>query len=130
MFKITGRIVRAPKAFTAADHKSYGFTVAVPRTFKNREGKIETDFVAIQSPYIGDTNKKTVYDILKKGDLVDVEGDIRSYQTEKNGETIYGQNLVARNVKRLVSVKVDADNSEAAIAAATADEVEEAPAQA
>lgn len=101
MFKISGRVVREPKMITAKDHKVYLFTVAVPRTFKNRAGEIETDFVSLQSSYIGDPNKKTVYDLLGKGDIVDVEGDIRSYETEKDGEKIYGQNLVVSSVKRL-----------------------------
>lgn len=130
MFMIAGRIVRAPKKIAAADHKSFLFTVAVPRTYKNREGKIDTDFISVQSPYIADPNKVTIYDTLKKGDIVVVDGNIRSYQSQKDGETVYGQNLVARNVKRLSSGKVADDAAAEAIAAATAEDVEETPDQA
>jgi len=130
MFKISGRVVREPKLIAGADHKTYLLTVAVPRTFKNKKGEIETDFVSLQSAYIGDPAKKTVYDILKKGDIVDVEGDIRSYAQEKNGETVYGQNLVVSKIKRLYRATSAADaGAEAAIAAAAADEVYEAPQQ-
>lgn len=94
---LVGRTTRDPKI---VENKNGGktvlFTVAVERNYKDSEGNRPTDFVAVKA-FIQDKAKSNgPYDYLKKGQLIGVEAEIRTSQYEKDGETVYSQDIVVK----------------------------------
>lgn len=85
--------------------KYCNFTIAVPRAFKNEEGKKESDFVRIKVwRELADNVCKYVH----KGDKVAVVGKIQgnSYEDEK-GDKKYSTEIVADEVEFLVTKRAD-----------------------
>ncbi len=94
---LVGRTTRDPKI---VENKNGGktvlFTVAVERNYKDSEGNRPTDFVAVKA-FIQDKAKSNgPYDYLKKGQLIGVEAEVRTSQYEKDGETVYSQDIVVK----------------------------------
>lgn len=73
---LVGRLVRDPelKEMEGGRHLSF-ITLAVPRSFKNRNGEYETDF--IECTLWEQTAKNTV-EYCKKGNIVGVKGRVQS----------------------------------------------------
>ena len=94
---LVGRTTRDPKI---VENKNGGktvlFTVAVERNYKDSEGNRPVDFVPVKA-FIQDKAKSNgPYDYLKKGQLIAVEAELRSSQYEKDGETVYGLDVVVK----------------------------------
>ena len=94
---LVGRTTRDPKIVANKNGgKTVLFTVAVERSYKDSEGNRPTDFVAVKA-FIQDKAKSNgPYDYLKKGQLVGVEAEIRTSQYEKDGKTVYSQDIVVK----------------------------------
>lgn len=75
-------------------------TVAVTRSFKNENGKYETDFIDV---VIRGTIAKTTTEYCKKGDIIGVKGSIRSDIINNEKKMI----LVAERITFLSSKKED-----------------------
>lgn len=94
---LVGRLTRDPQII---DNKNGGktvlFTVAVERSYKDKDGNRPTDFVPVKA-FVQDKAKSNgPYDYMKKGQLVAVEAELRSSQYEKDGETVYGLDVVVK----------------------------------
>lgn len=93
---LIGRMTRAPKLVSSVSGTSViNFTLAVDRSFKNRDGERECDFlqcVAFGKPaeLIG------VY--MQKGELLAVSGRLQSRTYEKEGEKRYVTEVVVDEV--------------------------------
>lgn len=97
---VEGRLTREPKVFTNSDgSKKVVLTLAARRNYKNNDGKIDSDFVALEAFVSPNTKGNGVYDYMHKGDLVGAEYTVRtgSY-TDKNGEEQYTQVLFVQSV--------------------------------
>lgn len=94
---LVGRTTRDPKIIENKNGgKTVLFTVAVERNYKDSEGNRPTDFVPVKA-FIQDKAKSNgPYDYLKKGQLIAVEAELRSSQYEKDGETVYGLDVVVK----------------------------------
>lgn len=93
---IVGRLTKDPEAIETENGNKRTFViVAVPRSFKNSEGKYETDFI-----------KCTLWNIVaehtceycKKGDIVGVKGRIQTSSYEKDGIIMYNTEVIAERV--------------------------------
>lgn len=94
---LVGRTTRDPQIIENKNGgKTVLFTVAVERSYKDSEGNRPVDFVPVKA-FIQDKAKSNgPYDYLKKGQLIAVEAELRSSQYEKDGETIYGLDVVVK----------------------------------
>lgn len=84
---IMGRVVRDPELMVLNDDQGQytRFTLAVDRSYKNRDGKQETDFIPIIA-----WNKKAevICQYIKKGSLILIDGrlDVRPYVDKDNNK--------------------------------------------
>ena len=120
---LVGRTTRDPKI---VENKNGGktvlFTVAVERNYKDSEGNRPVDFVPVKA-FIQDKAKSNgPYDYLKKGQLIAVEAELRSSQYEKDGETVYGLDVVVKQSGLTLLERAKG-------AASAKEEVAEAPAE-
>ena len=94
---LVGRTTRDPQIIENKNGgKTVLFTLAVERSYKDSEGNRPVDFVPVKA-FIQDKAKSNgPYDYLKKGQLIAVEAELRSSQYEKDGETVYGLDVVVK----------------------------------
>lgn len=94
---LVGRLTRDPKIIeNKKGGKTVLFTLAVERNYKDAEGNRPTDFVPVKA-FIQDKAKSNgPYDFMAKGQLVAIEAELRSSQYEKDGETIYGLDVIVK----------------------------------
>lgn len=77
--------------------------VGVRRDFKSKTtGKREYDNITCYIPKFSEQLIDFVNKFVKDGDNVEVEGHIQTYSTEKNGQTIYHQDVIV-DVLRIIS---------------------------
>ena len=83
---LVGRLTKDPDIRMAGETKVSGFTLAVNRPFKNDDGEQQADFIQCQAwKNQADFMEKYVV----KGQLVAVQGSIRTRNYDKDGTTIY-----------------------------------------
>lgn len=83
---LVGRLTKDPDIRMAGETKVAGFTLAVNRPFKNEDGEQQADFIQCQAwKNQADFMEKYVV----KGQLVAVQGSIRTRNYDKDGQTIY-----------------------------------------
>lgn len=83
---LVGRLTKDPEIRMAAETKVSGFTLAVNRPFKTEDGEQQADFIQCQAwKNQADFMEKYVV----KGQLVAVQGSIRTRTYDKDGSTIY-----------------------------------------
>lgn len=101
---IVGRIVKDPELVdTETGKKVTNLTIAVPRSYKNKDGEYDTDYIDC-TLWSGLAENTVEY--CKKGDLVGIKGRIETevYEKEDNS-TIKNTKLVAEKVTFLSSKK-------------------------
>src|SRR5690625_3876990 len=101
---LIGRLTRDPELrYTSNGIAVTSFSLAVDRSFTNRQGERETDFINIVT-WRG--LAETCANYLKKGRLTAVEGrlQIRNYENNE-GRRIYVSEVVADNVRFLESMQ-------------------------
>lgn len=92
---LIGRLTRDPELrFTAGSGTAVStFTLAVDRTFKNKDGQKEADFINI---VVWNKRAEVVANYLRKGSLVAVSGRIQTRSYEGNdGQKKYVTEVVA-----------------------------------
>ena len=83
---LVGRLTKDPEIRMAGETKVSSFTLAVNRPFKNDDGEQQADFIQCQAwKNQADFMEKYVV----KGQLVAVQGSIRTRNYDKDGQTIY-----------------------------------------
>lgn len=105
-----GRLTRENAVSGEENSKVVRNTLAVQRSFKNKDGNYETDFIPIVAwGKTGDFLEKH----FKKGDAIVIDGSMRSGSYEKDGKTIYTLECHVNNIEFSLSRKTDENtNSE------------------
>ncbi len=94
---LVGRTTRDPQIIENKNGgKTVLFTLAVERSYKDSEGNRPVDFVPVKAFIQEKAKSNGPYDYLKKGQLIAVEAELRSSQYEKDGETVYGLDVVVK----------------------------------
>lgn len=98
---LVGRLVRDPEVVKTKNGTDYShITLAVPRSYKNVDGRYETDFIDCTLWQVMATNTK---EYCKKGDIVGVKGRLESRVYEKDTEKRYLIEAIAERVTFLSS---------------------------
>lgn len=95
---LVGRLTKDPN-FTENQVAVANFTVAVNRTFKNKSGEQEADFINVVTFR---KQAENVNNYLSKGSLVGIDGRIQTRNYEnKEGQRIFVTEVVADSVQFL-----------------------------
>lgn len=100
---IIGRLTSDPTLiYTTNGHPTSRMTLAVDRSYKDKNGDRQTDFIPVVT---WGKLAETVANYLRKGKLAAVEGslEIRSY--DKDGEKRYIAEIIAENVRFLEKIE-------------------------
>lgn len=97
--ELVGRLTKDPELrYTEKDVGICSFVIAVNRNFKNENDEYETDFIFCKA-----FNKRaeTISKYCQKGDLLGIEGSIRTGSYEKDGQRFYTTEIFTDNVSFL-----------------------------
>jgi single-strand DNA-binding protein len=94
---LAGRLVRDPEIVENKKGKTVLFTVAVERNYKDSEGNRPVDFVPVKAFVREDAKNNGPFDYMVKGQLVAIQAELRATQYQKDGETVYGLDVVVSN---------------------------------
>lgn len=97
---LVGRLTRDPELrYTPNGVAVANFTLAVNRTFSNRQGEREADFI---NCVVWQKQAENVANYLKKGSLAGVDGRIQTRSYDNNeGRRVYVTEVVAESVQFL-----------------------------
>ena len=102
---IVGRLTKDPEVIlTENGRKMTQIVVAVNRSFKNMDGKYDTDFIRC---VLWNGVAVSTSEFCKKGDLVGIKGRLQSSSYEANGETKYSVDIIAEKVTFLSSKRLE-----------------------
>lgn len=100
---VVGRLTRKPELkFTTNGTKYTQFIVATQRNFKNKDGEYEADFINCR---LWRTAAKNFTKFTNKGSLVGIEGRIQTSSYDKDGKTVYIQEVLAEGFSLLETKK-------------------------
>ncbi len=95
----TGRLVRSPELrYTNSGTEVCNMTIACERSFKNKQGKREVDYIDVT------TWRKLAENCahhLEKGRLVGIRGSLQIDKSKKDGRTYINPKIVAEEVQFL-----------------------------
>lgn len=93
---LVGRLTRDPEVVTTENGNKRSFVIiAVPRSFKNTEGKYDSDFIKC---VLWNIVAEHTCEYCKKGDIVGIKGRIQTNTYEKDGVMKYDSEVVAERV--------------------------------
>ena len=96
---LIGRLTKDPELFyTATGQPLVSFALAVQRSFKNKEGKKDVDFIEIRA---WQRLAEVCADNLRKGRLVAVTGRLQVNKNTKEGRTYQNTEVIAREINFL-----------------------------
>jgi single-strand DNA-binding protein len=99
--QLIGRLGKDPETrFTPTGKKVATFSLAVDRRWKGSDGTVkqDTDWFNVEAwGSLGETCQK----ILRKGQLIFLEGRLKTDRYEEKGETRYFTRVIARNMQVL-----------------------------
>ena len=94
---LMGRLTRDPEIRYGNDNKPVArYSIAVDRRYKDQNGNYPTDFFNLTS--FGNT-ASFVEKYLRKGTKIVVEGELRNNNYEKDGKTVYSDQIIANSVE-------------------------------
>lgn len=97
--ELIGRLTKDPELrYTGNNLAICNFTIAVHRPFKNESGEYEADFILCKA---FKKRGETINQYCKKGDLIGIEGSIRTGSYEKDGQKMYSTEIMVDNVQFL-----------------------------
>ena len=96
---LVGRLTKKPEV-TNEEEKRTIIELAIPRSFKNKDGEYETDYVSCI--LMGAIAKNTT-EYCHKGDLIAVRGRISTELIAENGQRKRVMNIVAERITFLSS---------------------------
>lgn len=101
---LVGRITKDPEVReTDTKVKVTNITIAVPRSYKNKDGEYDTDFIQVT---IWKQLAENTVEYCKKGDLVGVKAHLQNNNyTDKEGNKRYDLQVVAEKITFLSSKK-------------------------
>lgn len=94
---LAGRLVRNPEIVENKKGKTVLFTVAIERNYKDSEGNRPVDFVPVKAFIREGAKSNGPFDHMVKGQIIAVKAELRATQFEKEGETVYGLDIVVSN---------------------------------
>lgn len=80
---LVGRLARDPQAFQRESGTSYLITLAVEANYRDQSGKRPVFFIEVQY-FMPAESKSTLFNYMKKGLMVGVTGEMRSYVDDNN----------------------------------------------
>ena len=93
---LVGRLTSDPTIVTGENGlKRTTVLVAVPRTYKNLEGKYETDFIRCT---LWNMVASHTCEYCKKGDILGIKGRVQTNSFETDGTTSYKLEIIADKV--------------------------------
>lgn len=96
---LIGRLTNEPKiASSQSGVQVSTFTIAVNRTYKNKDGKYDADFINCKAFR---NTAEFIGKYFKKGNQVCVEGSLQTGSYEKDGKKIYTTDVLLDNVMLL-----------------------------
>ena len=94
---LMGRLTRDPEIRYSQDNKPIArYSIAVDRKYKDQNGNYPTDIFGLTS--FGNT-ATFVEKYLHKGTKIVIEGELRNNNYEKDGSTVYQDQIVANSVE-------------------------------
>jgi len=116
---LMGRLTRDPEVRYGNDNKPVArYSIAIDRKYKDQNGNYPTDFFNLVS--FGNT-ATFVEKYLHKGTKVVIEGELRNNNYEKDGKTVYQDQIVALSVEFAESKKAQGEAAPAPAPATNAD---------
>ena len=98
---LIGRLTKTPEIrFTESNTAICSFSIAIDRSYANKEGQKETDYINIK---VFGKQAENASKYLDKGSLVAIDGRIQTGSYEKEGKKIYIFEVVADRVQFLDS---------------------------
>ena len=102
---IVGRLTRDPEIIeTENGHKRSFVVLAIPRSYKNKDGEYEADFVKC---VLWNAIATHTHEYCKCGDIIGIKGHLETSTYEKEGTTVYESAVIAEKVTFLGSKKSD-----------------------
>ncbi len=107
---LMGRLTRDPEVRYGNDNKPVArYSIAVDRRYKDQSGNYPTDFFNLVS--FGNT-ASFVEKYLRKGTKIVVDGELRNNNYEKDGKTVYQDQIVANSVEFAESKNAQGGNGD------------------
>ena len=95
--QLVGRLAREPKIVDNKKGKTVLLTLAVERSYKDSEGNRPVDYVPVKAFIREGAKSNGPFDYMVKGQLVSIQAELRATQFEKDGEKVYGLDVVVTN---------------------------------
>jgi len=93
---LVGRLTKDPEVIeTEKGNKRTFVIIAIPRTYKNVEGKYDTDFIKC---ILWNSVAEHTCEYCKKGDIVGIKGHIQTSSYEKDGNIKYETEVIAERI--------------------------------
>ncbi len=106
---LTGRIAsEIEMKVTPSDVNVCSFRIAVSRRFKNAEGNYDADFISCVA---WRSNADFIGKYFKKGDPIEIVGNIQTRTYEKDGQKVYITEVVVDEVGFALSKKADGQSN-------------------
>lgn len=107
---LMGRLTRDPEVRYGNDNKPVArYSIAVDRRYKDQNGNYPTDFFNLVS--FGNT-ASFVEKYLRKGTKIVIDGELRNNNYEKDGKTVYQDQIVANSVEFAESKNAQGQNGD------------------
>jgi single-strand DNA-binding protein len=107
---LMGRLTRDPEVRYGNDNKPVArYSIAVDRRYKDQNGNYPTDFFNLVS--FGNT-ASFVEKYLRKGTKIVIDGELRNNNYEKDGKTVYQDQIVANSVEFAESKNAQGGNGD------------------
>ncbi len=105
---LVGRLVRKPELRESVEKKKFTYiTIAVPRPFKNIDGKYDTDFIECA---LWDNIAVNTTEYCKQGDVVGIRGRIQTRTEEKDSKKEKVTEIICEKITFLTSGKSTTEN--------------------
>ena len=102
---LVGRLTSDPEIKEVNEVRVSNITIAVPRSYKNKDGEYETDFINCT---LWNSVAEHTAEYVKKGDLVGIKGQLQSEVYEdKEGNKRYTMKVNVEKVTFLSSKKAE-----------------------
>lgn len=101
---LIGRLTNDLELKEVGESKVINFSLAVPRSYKNKDGEVDTDFINCS---IWNASAENMKEFCKKGDLLAVEGSLQTSTYEKDEVKHYKTEVRVDRVRFLPQKKVE-----------------------
>jgi len=107
---LVGRLTKDPEITTSENgSKRSNVIIAIPRTYKNTDGKYDTDFIKC---ILWNVVAEHTCEYCKKGDIVGIKGRIQTSSYERDGEIKYSTEVIAERISFLSDSKKNPEEIE------------------